>query len=111
MVNIYDRLRDENGMIPKGRTKLFVKDTGVADIREFKSGIALVPEESGWIFIVDEYLVNQIDKLQIANGELTVKEGMSIQERIKTPGELRMEELERELNLLKQNSGAGGPSQ
>ena len=101
MVNIYDKLRDENGELVNGRTKLFIK-TADSDgsISEFNHGIAFVTEENGTQFIVDDWLVEQIDKLQFVGGSLSVKKGKSLDPPAKSEKELQREALLKQLAEL-----------
>lgn len=104
MVNIYDEIKDGNGLLITGRTKLYIKHSDVdaeGNFGQFERGTALVFDSSGYQFIVDSWIIPQIDKLKIDGGTLVVKEGEQLQERIKTPEEIRMEELEKELQMLK----------
>lgn len=102
MVNVYQNLRDEQGRLIEGRTKLFIQhadDEG--NILEYVYGIAIVPETTGAMFIVDDFIVYQLDRLQLLDGQLIEKDGMTVQKPIKTADELRIEELEREMMELK----------
>ena len=101
MVNIYDKLRDENGELVNGRTKLFIKTVGSdGSISEFNHGIAFVTEENGTQFIVDDWLVEQIDKLQFVGGSLSVKKGKSLDPPAKSEKELQREALLKQLAEL-----------
>lgn len=93
MINIYDSLRDENGVVIPGRTKLFVNctdDTGVID--KYISGVACSPEEGGRMFIVDDWLPGQIDKLLFIGEELVVKDGEELEPPVKSELDLEEEE-------------------
>ena len=108
MVNIYDSLRNENGDLINGRTKLFIiniQDDGT--VGEYISGIACVPEGNGTMFIVDDYVVEQIDKLMFIGGELKVKDGETIEEPIKSEVEIQEEELLRQLAELRAKKDRG----
>lgn len=101
MVNIYDKLRDEHGELVNGRTKLFIKTVDSdGSISEFNHGIAFVTEENGTQFIVDDWLVGQIDKLQFVGGSLSVKKGESLDPPAKTDRELQREALLKQLAEL-----------
>ena len=101
MVNIYDKLRDEHGELVNGRTKLFIKTVDSdGSISEFNHGIAFVTEENGTQFIVDDWLVEQIDKLQFVGGSLSVKKGESLDPPAKTDRELQREALLKQLAEL-----------
>ena len=101
MVNIYDKLRDEHGELVNGRTKLFIKTVDSdGSISEFNHGIAFVTEENGTQFIVDDWLVEQIDKLQFVGGSLSVKKGKSLDPPAKSEKELQREALLKQLAEL-----------
>lgn len=103
-INIYSEFRDEDGNLIDGRTKLFVSAANVdenGDFQNFQSGLLASPITSGFFYIVDSWIIHQIEKLKIVGGVLTVKDGEQLQERIKTPEEVRMEELEKEIQILK----------
>ncbi|SDK43846.1 hypothetical protein SAMN05216187_108133 [Jeotgalicoccus aerolatus] len=101
MVNIYDSLRNENGDMVTGRTKLFILSTEEdGTIRDFLSGYAIVPETQGYMFITDEYVVEQIDKLQFKDGVLSVKDGEELIPPVKTEKELQREALLKQLAEL-----------
>lgn len=101
MVNIYESLRDENGNMVSGRTKLFILSTAEdGSIQDFLSGYAIVPESQGFLFITDEYVVEQIDKLQFKDGTLSVKDGEELIPPVKTEKELQREALLKQLAEL-----------
>ena len=101
MVNIYDKLRDEHGELVNGRTKLFIKTVDSdGSVSEFNHGIAFVTEENGTQFIVDYWLVEQIDKLQFVGGSLSVKKGESLDPPAKSEKELQREALLKQLAEL-----------
>ena len=102
MVKIHDSLRDSEGDMVKGRTKLFILSTdSEGSICDFLEGYAIVPEESGTLFIVDDWLIPQINKLKFIDGELKVKDGEAINEPKKSEDELKEEELLRQLAELR----------
>ena len=101
MVNIYDDLRDRAGNLISGRTKLFLKNSNLdGGIEEYLSGVACVPEGNGVMFIVDDWLIDQIDKVVFKDGTLQVKEGEQLDEPVKSEKEKQREELLRQLALL-----------
>ena len=101
MVNIYDDLRDRAGNLISGRTKLFLKNSNLdGEIEEYLSGVACVPEGNGVMFIVDDWLIDQLDKVVFKDGALQVKEGEQLDEPVKSEKELQREELLRQLALL-----------
>ena len=108
MVKTYDELRDENGITYKGRTRLFVRHSEInseGEFGEFESGNAAVFDASGYQFIVDDYVISQINKLKIVDGNLVVRVGEEIMPPTKTEKELKIEEIERQLAVLKAELG------
>lgn len=108
MVKTYDELRDENGITYKGRTRLFVRHSEInseGEFGEFESGNAAVFDASGYQFIVDDYVISQINKLKIVDGSLVVRDGEEIIPPTKTEKELKIEEIERQLAALKAELG------
>lgn len=104
MVNVYEELLDNDGNTIPSRTKLFVPAKEVKEdgsFISFQSGILVTPDTSGYFYIVDSWVLHQIEKLKIVGGMLSVKDGEQLQERIKSPEELRIEELEKEMQMLK----------
>lgn len=83
-----------------GRTKLFIKTQENGNIEEYISGIACVPEGSGTMFIVDDWLIEQLDKVQFINGELLVKDGEELIPPVKSEKQKAMEELQRQMAEL-----------
>ena len=102
MIHIYSSFRDEEGNSIKGRIKLFIRQTDeVGNIELFQSGIMVSPEENGTMFIVDDWLIPQIDKVQFKDGILLVKDGEELIPPDKTEKELQIEAIERQLAALK----------
>ena len=101
MVKIYDNIKDENGIESPNRVKLFITKT-VEDgtISEFLSGNSVVPMTNGTLFIVDDWLIDQLDKVIFKDGTLQVKEGEQLDEPVKSEKELQREALLRQLALL-----------
>ena len=101
MIHIYSSFRDSEGNNIKGRVKLFIRQTDeVGNIELFQSGIMVSPEENGTMFIVDDWLIPQIDKVQFKDGALSVKDGEELIPPVKSEKELQREELLRQLALL-----------
>lgn len=102
MLNIYDSFRDENGFQIPGRTKLFITKTlEDGSIHESHSGLAFTTEENGTLFIVDEFIIDQMHKVQFKDGVLSVKDGEEIIEPVLTDLEKQELELERQLAELR----------
>ena len=101
MVNIYNSLRDEYGNLIDGRTKLFIKSTkDDGTINDYIRGLAFTPEDNGTMFIVDDWLIPQLDKVRFKDGVLSVKEGEQLDKPVKSEKEKQREELLRQLALL-----------
>lgn len=101
MVNVYEDLRDRSGNFIIGRTKLFLKNSNLdGGIEEYLSGVACVPEGNGVMFIVDEWLIGQLDKIQFIDGVLSVKDGEELIPPVKTERELQREALLKQLAEL-----------
>ena len=101
MVKIYDNIKDENGIESPNRTKLFITKTGVdGSIIECLLGNYAVPMTNGTMFIVDNWLIDQLDKVIFKDGTLQVKDGERLDEPVKSEKEKQREELLRQLALL-----------
>ena len=101
MIMVYDNLRNTEGGAILGRTKLFINKTDDdGTILSSQSGTLLTPEDSGTMFIVDEWLIDQLDKVVFKDGTLKVKEGEQLDEPVKSEKEKQREELLRQLALL-----------
>ena len=102
MLNLYQNLRDDYGELVKKRTKLFIKKVDEdGNILSFQDGTILTPEGPGTLFVVDDWLIPQIDKLLFIDGELVVKEGEKIETPVKSDIDLQEEELIRQLAELR----------
>lgn len=101
MVKIYDNIKDENGIDDPKRVRLFITKTDEeGTINEFLSGNSAVPMTNGTMFIVDDWLIGQLDKVVFKDGTLQVKEGEQLDEPVKSEKEKQREELLRQLALL-----------
>ena len=101
MIEIYESIRDENAGIAPGRTKLFIVNSNeFGDIILSEHGTKLTPEGTGTMFIVDDWLIPQLDKVQFIDGVLSVKEGEELIPPVKTEKELQREALLKQLAEL-----------
>lgn len=102
MVNIYDVLRNEDGSYIPERTKLFISKIGEdGEIHSSQYGKDIIPEGTGFMFIVDEYVAKQVDKLVLIGNSLEVKEGELLEVPEKSEDDIREEELLRQLAELR----------
>ena len=101
MIELYDDVRLPDGSIASGRTKLFIKETlDDGTISNCQTGSLLLPDGAGTIFIVDEWLIKQLDKVQFKDGVLSVKDGEELIPPVKTEKELQREALLKQLAEL-----------
>ena len=102
MVKIYDNIKDENGIESPNRVRLFITKTDEeGNINEFLSGNSVVPMTNGTMFIVDDWLIDQLDKVMFKDGTLQVKEGEQLDEPVKSELEQEEEELLKRLAELR----------
>ena len=101
MINTYSNLIDGNGEQDMSRTKLFIREYDIdGNIVRFQSGLYFTPEESGILFIIDKWLLDQIDKVKFSDGVLSVKEGEELMPPVKSEKELKREALLKQLAEL-----------
>ena len=103
MINIYNSLRDENDALVPNRTILFIRKYEIDENGEFELysyGLGVSLDGSGYSFIVDDWLIDQLDKVVFKDGTLKVKEGEQLVEPVKSEKEKQREELLRQLALL-----------
>ena len=103
MINIYNSLRDENDVLVPNRTILFIRKDEINEDGEFELysyGLGVSLDGSGYSFIVDDWLIDQLDKVVFKDGTLQVKDGEQLDEPVKSEKELQREELLRQLALL-----------
>ena len=101
MIELYDDVRLSDGSIASGRTKLFIKETlDDGTISNCQTGSLLLPDGAGTIFIVDDWLIPQLDKIQFKEGVLSVKDGEELIPPVKTEKELQREALLKQLAEL-----------
>ena len=100
MIDIYDSIISEDGNNIAGRTKLFIDRQDDGDIISCKSGTSISPQNTGTMFIVDDWLIEQLDKVQFIDGVLSVKDGETLTPPVKTEKELQREALLKQLAEL-----------
>ena len=101
MLELYDDVRFSDGSIAIGRTKLFIKETlDDGTISNCQTGSLLIPDGAGTILIVDDWLIDQLDKVQFIDGVLSVKDGETLTPPVKTEKELQREALLKQLAEL-----------
>ena len=101
MIKVYNDIKDDKQNVIQGLTKLFIEDADDAGtILNYLHGPLIVPERSGTQFIVDEWLIEHLDKVQFKDGVLSVKEGEKLIPPVKTEKELQREALLKQLAEL-----------
>ena len=101
MLELYDDIRLSDGSIAIGRTKLFIKETlDDGTISNCQTGSLLLPDGAGTIFIVDDWLIDQLDKVQFKDGVLSVKDDEELIPPVKSEKELQREALLKQLAEL-----------
>ena len=101
MVKVYQSMYDENLNTVSGRTKLFIKEAlEDGSIGNHDYGTAWTPSETGTMFIVDDWLIDQLDKVQFIDGVLSVKDGEELIPPVKSEKELQREALLKQLAEL-----------
>ena len=101
MIKVYNDIKDDKQNVIQGLTKLFIEDVDdVGAILNYLHGPLIVPERSGTLFIVDDWLIDQLDKIQFIDGVLSVKDGEELIPPVKTERELQREALLKQLAEL-----------
>ena len=101
MIKLYNDIKDDKQNVIPGLTKLFIEDADDAGtILNYLHGPLIVPERSGTLFIVDEWIIEQLDKVQFIDGVLSVKDGEELIPPVKSEKELQREALLKQLAEL-----------
>ena len=101
MINIYEELKSSDGNVIPGRTKLFIVDTNnEGNITRSYDGTSIIPESNGTLFIVDDWLIPQQEKVSFVDGELRIKDGKELIPPVKSEKELKREALLRQIAEL-----------
>ena len=101
MITTYEQLKTDDGENIHGRTKLLIIETDdEGNIVRSHSGTSFIPEVTGTLFIVDDWLIPQLWKVKFLNGVLSVKDGETLTSPVKTEKELQREALLKQLAEL-----------
>ena len=101
MITTYEQLKTDDGETVKGRTKLFIIESDEhGNIVRSHSGTTIIPEVTGTLFIVDDWLIPQLQKVKFSDGVLSVKDGEKLTPPVKTEKELQREALLKQLAEL-----------
>ena len=101
MIKVYNDIKDDKQNVIPGLTKLFIEDADDAGtILNYLHGPLIVPERSGTLFIVDDWLIPQLGKVKFVDGVLSVKDGEELIPPVKSEKELQREALLKQLAEL-----------
>ena len=101
MIKVYNDIKDDKQNVIQGLTKLFIEDVDEnGTILNYLHGPLIVPERSGTLLIVDDWIIPQLDKIQFIDGVLSVKDGEELIPPVKTDRELQREALLKQLAEL-----------
>ena len=101
MIKVYNDIKDDKQNVIPGLTKLFIEDADDAGtILNYLHGPLIVPERSGTLFIVDDWLISQLGKVKFVDGVLSVKDGEELIPPVKSEKELQREALLKQLAEL-----------
>lgn len=103
MVNVYEEFIDKDGNNIPDRTKLFipaseVKEDGTFIV--FQHGVLVTPITSGYFYIVDKWLIEQIEKTKLIDGQLQIKDGEELIPPVKSERDFQREALLKQLAEL-----------
>ena len=98
---IYKSLFDDAGNEVTSRKLIFVTTEDDGTITSTTSSQSLAVNRAGFVYVVDEVVLNNIDKFEVINGNLQLRDGEILEEPVKTEKERMIEEMERQLAALK----------
>ena len=97
---IYDSLFDDYGDEVIGRKIIFLTAEDDGNISSMTCGFPLIVNRTGFVYVVDEVVVNNIYKFEVINGNLRLREGETLDEPVKSEKELQREALLKQLAEL-----------
>ena len=98
---IYKSLFDDEGNEVTKRQIIFITASGDGEIESMTTGKPLAVNKSGHVYVVDDVVVENIDKFQIKNGTLELINGEKIEKPVKSELEREEEELLKRLAELR----------
>lgn len=90
---IYKSLFDDEGNEVTKRQIIFITASDDGEIESMTTGKPLAVNKSGHVYVVDDVVVENIDKFHIKNGKLELIDGEKIEKPVKSELELEEEEL------------------
>ena len=100
MILIYKNLYDDDGNEVPGRKILFVAAEYDGTITSSTSSHSLAVNQTGFVYIVDDTVLNNIDKFEVINGNLQLRKGETLEKVVKSEKELQREALLKQLAEL-----------
>lgn len=97
---IHNSLFDESGNEVTGRKIIFVTTEGDGTITSTTSSQSLAVNRTGFVYVVDEIVLDNIDKFEVINGNLRLRKGEVLEEVVKSEKELQREALLKQLAEL-----------
>ena len=97
---IYKSLFDSDGNEVTSRKLIFITTEDDGTITSTTSSQTLAVNRTGFVYVVDDNVLNNIDKFEVINGNLRLRKGEVLEEVVKTEKELQREALLKQLAKL-----------
>ena len=97
---IYKSLFDSEGNEVTSRKLIFITTEDDGTITSTTSSQSLAVNRTGFVYVVDENVLNNIDKFEVINGNLQLRKGETIEKVVKSEKELQREALLKQLAEL-----------
>ena len=97
---IYNSLFDSDGNEVTSRKLIFITTEDDGTITSTTSSQSLAVNRTGFVYVVDENVLNNIDKFEVINGNLQLRKGEVLEEVAKSEKELQREALLKQLAEL-----------
>lgn len=103
---IYKSLFDDEGNEVIKRNIIFITATEDGEVESMTTGKPLAVNKTGYVYVVDDVVVKNIDKFEIKGGQLELKEGERIEEPVKSELEIEEEELLKRISEIQAQKNA-----
>ena len=97
---IYKSLFDSDGNEVTSRKLIFITTEDDGTITSTTSSQSLAVNRTGFVYVVDENVLNNIDKFEVINGGLQLRKGETLEKVVKSDKELQREALLKQLAEL-----------
>lgn len=94
---IYKNMYDDEGNEVTSRKLVFITTEDDGTINSTTSSQSLAVNRTGFVYVVDEVVLNNIDKFEVINGNLQLRDGETLEEPVKSDLEIEEEELLRRI--------------